>query len=154
MSVYPHPWRDGQKIEFRLPLLFRRKSWSLVKISDFGPIFGDSFGFRRSFWILVKIWANDPLGNDCVRKSCWNNAETPYSKEQIPFNYWIAKFIFGLTQLLFLFIILKSIFAGKQATSEVWEGAKGLEWTVASPAPYHTFETPPEVKWKQLLKQT
>jgi cytochrome c oxidase subunit 1 len=58
----------------------------------------------------------------------------------------IGAFIFGLTQLLFLFIILKSIFAGKQATSEVWEGAKGLEWTVASPAPYHTFETPPEVK--------
>ena len=39
----------------------------------------------------------------------------------------IGAFIFGLTQLLFLFIILKSIFAGKQATSEVWEGAKGLE---------------------------
>ena len=58
----------------------------------------------------------------------------------------IGAFIFGLTQLLFLFIILKSIFAGKQATSEVWEGAKGLEWTVASPAPYHTLETPPEVK--------
>ena len=58
----------------------------------------------------------------------------------------IGAFIFGLTQLLFLFIILKSIFAGKQASSEVWEGAKGLEWTVASPAPYHTFETPPEVK--------
>ena len=58
----------------------------------------------------------------------------------------IGAFIFGLTQLLFLFIILKSIFAGKQATSEVWEGAKGLEWTVASPAPYHTFETPPELK--------
>ena len=58
----------------------------------------------------------------------------------------IGAFIFGLTQLLFLFVILKSIFAGKQATTEVWEGAKGLEWTVASPAPYHTFETPPEVK--------
>ena len=58
----------------------------------------------------------------------------------------IGAFIFGLTQLLFLFVILKSIFAGKQSTDEVWDGAKGLEWTVASPAPYHTFETPPEVK--------
>ena len=25
------------------------------------------------------------------------------------------------------------------------QGAKGLEWTVASPAPYHTFSTPPKV---------
>ena len=35
---------------------------------------------------------------------------------------------------------------GKQATDEVWEGAEGLEWTVPSPAPYHTFATAPEVK--------
>ena len=27
----------------------------------------------------------------------------------------------------------------------VWEGAHGLEWTVPSPAPYHTFEDPPKV---------
>jgi cytochrome c oxidase subunit 1 len=28
----------------------------------------------------------------------------------------------------------------------VWEGAEGLEWTVPSPAPYHTFATPPQVR--------
>jgi len=27
-----------------------------------------------------------------------------------------------------------------------WEGAEGLEWSIPSPAPYHTFTTPPEVK--------
>ena len=26
------------------------------------------------------------------------------------------------------------------------DGADGLEWTVPSPAPYHTFSTPPDVK--------
>ena len=26
------------------------------------------------------------------------------------------------------------------------EGAQGLEWEVPSPAPYHTFDTPPVVK--------
>ena len=31
----------------------------------------------------------------------------------------------------------------KAATSEVWDGSDGLEWTLPSPAPYHTFETPP-----------
>jgi len=29
---------------------------------------------------------------------------------------------------------------------QVWEGAEGLEWTVETPAPYHTFATPPQVK--------
>ena len=33
----------------------------------------------------------------------------------------------------------------KAATARVWDGAYGLEWTVASPAPYHTFEDPPEI---------
>ena len=33
----------------------------------------------------------------------------------------------------------------QKATDRVWDGAHGLEWTVPSPAPYHTFETPPEL---------
>ena len=28
---------------------------------------------------------------------------------------------------------------------KVWDGAEGLEWTVPTPAPYHTFEEPPLV---------
>jgi cytochrome c oxidase subunit 1 len=35
---------------------------------------------------------------------------------------------------------------GAKATDKVWEGAQGLEWTLPSPPPYHTFETPPAVK--------
>jgi cytochrome c oxidase subunit 1 len=31
----------------------------------------------------------------------------------------------------------------QKAPARAWEGAHGLEWTVPSPAPYHTFETPP-----------
>jgi cytochrome c oxidase subunit 1 len=27
-----------------------------------------------------------------------------------------------------------------------WDGSKGLEWTVPSPAPHHTFETPPNAE--------
>jgi cytochrome c oxidase subunit 1 len=53
-------------------------------------------------------------------------------------------FLFGFSQLLFLFIVIKCIRGGKQASDEVWEGAHGLEWTVPSPAPYHTFSTPPK----------
>ena len=54
-------------------------------------------------------------------------------------------FLFGASQILFLFIVLKTVMGGKQATSKVWEGARGLEWSVESPAPYHTFSTPPKI---------
>jgi cytochrome c oxidase subunit I len=58
----------------------------------------------------------------------------------------LGGFAFGLAQVFFLYIVIKTIRGGKQATAGVWEGAEGLEWTVPSPAPYHTFETAPEVK--------
>jgi cytochrome c oxidase subunit 1 len=58
----------------------------------------------------------------------------------------LGGFAFGLAQVFFLFVIIKTIRGGKAATAEVWEGAHGLEWTIPSPAPYHTFETAPEVK--------
>ena len=58
----------------------------------------------------------------------------------------LGGFAFGLAQVFFIYVIIKTIRGGKAATAEVWEGAHGLEWTVASPAPYHTFETAPEVK--------
>lgn len=54
-------------------------------------------------------------------------------------------FLLGLTQLLFLYIVIKTVRGGPKATDQVWEGAKGLEWTVPSPAPLHTFEVPPKV---------
>jgi cytochrome c oxidase subunit 1 len=58
----------------------------------------------------------------------------------------IGGFVFGASQILMLIVILQCIRGGKKAEARAWEGAHGLEWTVPSPAPYHTFETPPEVK--------
>ncbi|MCB1756853.1 MAG: cbb3-type cytochrome c oxidase subunit I, partial [Gammaproteobacteria bacterium] len=58
----------------------------------------------------------------------------------------IGAFGFGFSQLLFLYVVIKCIKGGEKATDRVWEGAEGLEWTVESPAPYHTFATPPVVK--------
>merc|ERR1712007_122496 len=56
----------------------------------------------------------------------------------------ISAFVFGLSNVFFLFILLKTIFSGKKVTErKTWEGARGLEWTVPTPAPYHTFSTPP-----------
>ena len=53
--------------------------------------------------------------------------------------------LLGLTQILFLYIVVKTIRGGKKATAQVWEGAEGLEWTIPSPAPLHTFATPPVI---------
>lgn len=71
-----------------------------------------------------------------------------YNLQFADMNMWasIGAFGFGFSQLLLLYIVIKCIKGGEKATDQVWEGAEGLEWTVASPAPYHTFETPPEIK--------
>jgi len=58
----------------------------------------------------------------------------------------VGAFLFGISQVFFMYIVIKTIRGGKKATSEVWEDAYGLEWTIPSPAPYHTFTVPPEVK--------
>ncbi len=58
----------------------------------------------------------------------------------------IGAFVFGFSQLLFVYIVWRCVRGGEPATSKVWESPRGLEWTVPSPAPYHTFETAPEVK--------
>ncbi len=58
----------------------------------------------------------------------------------------IGAFGFGFAQLIFLYLIIKTIKGGKKATDQVWEGAEGLEWTLPSPPPYHSFSTPPTIK--------
>ena len=59
----------------------------------------------------------------------------------------IGSFGFGFSQLIFLYMVIKCIRGGKKATDKAWEGANTLEWThLPSPAPYHSFETPPQVK--------
>ena len=58
----------------------------------------------------------------------------------------IGAFGFGFAQLIFLYLIIKTIKGGSKATDQVWEGAEGLEWTLPSPPPYHSFSTPPVIK--------
>ncbi|MBB6243469.1 MULTISPECIES: cytochrome c oxidase subunit I [unclassified Rhodanobacter] len=58
----------------------------------------------------------------------------------------IGGFLFGASQLIFLGVLIHGVFfSKKKATDRVWEGAKGLEWTVPSPAPFHTFDVPPVI---------
>jgi len=58
----------------------------------------------------------------------------------------VGAFLFGAAQIMLLYNVIATIRGGKKATAEVWDNPEGLEWTIPSPAPYHTFTTPPEVK--------
>ena len=58
----------------------------------------------------------------------------------------IGAFIFGFSQIILLVVIMKCMKEGEKAGDRVWEGAHGLEWTLPSPPPYHSFTTPPDPK--------
>ena len=63
----------------------------------------------------------------------------------------IGGFLFGATQLIFVGVLIHcAFFSKRKATDRVWEGAKGLEWTIPSPAPHHTFEVPPVINDDEL----
>jgi len=57
----------------------------------------------------------------------------------------VGAFVFGFSQLIFLYNVIHTIRKGSKTTSQVWEGAVGLEWTLPSPPPHHTFQTPPRI---------
>jgi cytochrome c oxidase subunit 1 len=72
-----------------------------------------------------------------------------YALQFADFNKWISigGFAFGLSQLIFLALLIKACRKqGEKVSDQVWEGAEGLEWEIPSPAPYHTFDTPPVIK--------
>ncbi len=58
----------------------------------------------------------------------------------------VGAFILGASHLIFIYNVIKCVRGGEKAQAKAWEGAEGLEWTVPSPAPYHTFDTQPVIK--------
>src|SRR5690348_14260695 len=59
----------------------------------------------------------------------------------------IGAFIsFGSTVFWLIFVVFGTMFAGRRVAANYWgEGATTLEWTVASPPPFHTFEELPHI---------
>jgi cytochrome c oxidase subunit 1 len=64
----------------------------------------------------------------------------------------VGGFFFGFAQVyFFLFIVIPTMRGqGVKAAQRPWndpdgKGAEGLEWEVPSPAPFHTFATPPKL---------
>ena len=57
----------------------------------------------------------------------------------------LGSFLFGASQFIFVYLAIRCMRGiGEKASPQVWEGAEGLEWQVPSPAPYHTYATPPK----------
>lgn len=61
------------------------------------------------------------------------------------FSIFGGAFGFAASQLLFLYVLWKCLRSGKHAPAKPWEGADSLEWTLPSPALYHSFETLPSI---------
>jgi cytochrome c oxidase subunit 1 len=56
----------------------------------------------------------------------------------------IGSYISGAATLFFLVVVLDLFIAKRKAGDNPWgEGATTLEWTVSSPPPFHSFDTPP-----------
>ncbi|MEO7199309.1 MAG: cytochrome c oxidase subunit 1, partial [Dokdonella sp.] len=63
----------------------------------------------------------------------------------------IGGFLFGASQLIFVGVVIHCVYySRKRATAQVWEGARGLEWTLPSPAPHHSFTVPPVIEESML----
>ena len=57
----------------------------------------------------------------------------------------IGGFVFGLSQLILVWVVIKCVRGGEKATDQVWGGAHGLGFSLPSPPPFPIFTTPPEV---------
>ncbi len=60
----------------------------------------------------------------------------------------LGGYLGGLAVLVFLYVVYRTFTSGERVSADnYWgEGATTLEWTVSSPAPFHTFEELPRVR--------
>jgi len=62
----------------------------------------------------------------------------------------IGAYITAAAAVLFFYIVWKTLTSGEKVAANPWgEGATTLEWTVPSPAPFHTHEDLPDLRGKE-----
>ena len=62
----------------------------------------------------------------------------------------IGSYVTAAGAVLFFYIIFHTLVMGKKCPANPWgEGATSLEWTVPSPAPFHTFEQLPRIRTRR-----
>jgi cytochrome c oxidase subunit 1 len=58
-----------------------------------------------------------------------------------------GSYIGGVSVLIFLYVVYRTFTSKEKLADNYWgEGATTLEWTVASPPPFHTFEELPRIR--------
>ena len=112
-----------------------------------GKMYNESMG-KTHFWISFIGFNLTFFPQHFVGLAGMPRRIPDYALQFADFNMMssIGAFIYGASQILFLYNVIATIVSGTPTSDEkVWDGAEGLEWTIPTPAPYHTFETPPEI---------
>ena len=112
-----------------------------------GHMYNESLG-KLHFWLTAIFFNITFFPQHFLGLAGMPRRYADYPVQFTEFNQWssFGAFGLGLSQLLFLYIIVSTVRGGKKATQEVWDNPEGLEWTVPSPAPFHTFDEPPVIK--------
>lgn len=112
-----------------------------------GHMYNESLG-KIHFWLTAIFFNITFFPQHFLGLAGMPRRYADYPLQFTEFNQWssFGAFGLGLSQLLFVYIIVSTVRGGKKATAEVWDNPEGLEWTVPSPAPFHTFDEPPVVK--------
>jgi cytochrome c oxidase subunit 1 len=113
-----------------------------------GRMYNESMG-KAHFWISFVGFNLAFFPQHFVGLAGMPRRIPDYALQFADFNMMssIGAFIYGASQILFLYNVIATIVSGTPVSDEkIWEGAEGLEWEIPTPAPYHTFTTPPAVK--------
>jgi len=112
-----------------------------------GHMYNESLG-KIHFWLTAIFFNITFFPQHFLGLAGMPRRYADYPLQFTEFNQWssFGAFGLGISQLLFVYIVVSTVRGGKKATAEVWENPEGLEWTVPSPAPFHTFDEPPTVK--------
>jgi len=112
-----------------------------------GHMYNESLG-KIHFWLTAIFFNITFFPQHFLGLAGMPRRYADYPLQFTEFNQWssFGAFGLGLSQLLFVYIVVSTVRGGKKATAEVWDNPEGLEWTVPSPAPFHTFDEPPVVK--------
>lgn len=112
-----------------------------------GHMYNETLG-KAHFWLTAIFFNITFFPQHFLGLAGMPRRYADYPVQFTEFNQWssIGAFGLGISQLLFVYIIISTVRGGKKATKQVWDNPEGLEWTVPSPAPHHTFDTPPKIK--------
>ncbi|HKB16081.1 MAG TPA: cbb3-type cytochrome c oxidase subunit I [Planctomycetota bacterium] len=116
----------------------------------FGREMNKKWGFLH--WLLTFVGFNSAffpmhfLGEAGHMRRISTATEYGFLQDLQPMNEWISwsAFLLGSAQLIFLVNFLGSMSKGRKSEANPWK-SNTLEWTTASPVPYHNFDRIPTV---------